>query len=142
MKGIVATLAIIAAAGALGYQWWHGSQAAAQMADNSTRWFVDAETHQAFQKKLALGMTVPVKSPYTNRATGYPAELCYWTKDGKPKKDPTPVLLNSEVGIDGPTFCPDCGRLVVGRNPAPEARMKAPPTQEEYERSHQTADVN
>ena len=106
------------------------------MADNSPRWFADAETRQPFQQKIELGMTMPVKSPFTHRATGYPAELCYWTKDGKPKTTPTPVLLNSDLGIDGPTFCPDCGRLVVGHNPAPEPGMKAPPTREDYERSH------
>ncbi|HVS72878.1 MAG TPA: hypothetical protein VHQ47_16600 [Phycisphaerae bacterium] len=140
MKGTLAIAVIIAATCALGYQWWHGRQANSQVADNSTRWFVDAETHKPFRQKIAIGMAVPVKSPFTSRATGYPAELCYWTKDGKPKRDPTPVLLNSSIGIDEPTFCPDCGRLVVGHNPSPTPGMKPPPTQAEYEQRHQDAE--
>ena len=48
------------------------------------------------------------------------------------KPEPTWVLVNEFVGRPGPTFCPDCGRLVVGHNPAPGEGVKAPPKQAEY----------
>src|SRR5438477_6525095 len=79
------------------------------------RLFIDAKTMKAFNYEVKIGDSLPVKAPSGDR-TGYPAELCYWTKDGKPRKDPYPVLLNEFVGKSGPTFCPDCGRLVVGHN--------------------------
>ena len=99
------------------------------------RWFVDATTLIPFRHELVLGESLPVKAPSGNM-TGYPAELCYWTKDGTPKTDPTPVLLNMYLGKPGPTFCPDCGRLVVPRNPVPTPGMKPPPTKEEWEKEH------
>src|SRR5205809_1075501 len=75
------------------------------------RMFVDAATGKPFEHQLQMGERIPVKAP-SGGMTGYPAELCYWTKDGKRKKDPTPVLLNDSIGKHEPTFCPDCGRLV------------------------------
>ncbi len=81
-------------------------------------------------------MHIPVKSPFTGKETGYKAELCFWTKDGSTKTDPTAVLMNDDVGKPGPTFCPDCGRLVVHHNPVPGPHSKPPPTREEYEAEH------
>ncbi len=104
-----------------------GSTAAALSRD---RTFVDADTGKPFEHTLTVGETLPVAVPATGKKSGYPAELCYWTADGKVKQDPTPVLLNEYVGKEGPTFCPDCGRLVVGHNPKPEAGdTKPPPTE-------------
>jgi hypothetical protein len=73
---------------------------------------------------------VPIKGK--DGGPAYIAELCYWTKDGKPKSSPTPVLLNESLGKKEPTFCPDCGRLVVGRNPRAGPGVKPPPTKAEY----------
>lgn len=139
MKGTVAAIVCVLAAGTLLMEARSYFQSSTQLADNSTRWFVDAETRQPFQQKLEMGMQVPVKSPFTKKTVGFPAELCYWTKDGKPRKEPTPVLMNMDIGVEGPTFCPDCGRLVVGRNPAPEPTSKAPPTKAEYEQRRLTS---
>jgi hypothetical protein len=139
MKGKVAVVVAVLAGAALVMEARSYFRGAEQEVGNATRWFVDAETKQPFRQKLEMGMQVPVKSPFTKKAVGYPAELCYWTKDGKPRKDPTPVLLNADIGVDGPTFCPDCGRLVVGHNPAPEPAGKAPPTQAEYEQRRLTS---
>ena len=97
----------------------------------SDRVFIDAKTGHAFKHELKMGEVLPIEAPSGGK-TGYPAELCYWTKDGQPKKDPTPVLMKSLLGQDGPTFCPDCGRLVVGHNPAPGPGVKVPPTEAEY----------
>jgi hypothetical protein len=101
--------------------------------------FICSETGKAYTHVLVLGDSIPLYSPYSGKNTGYPAEFCYWTADGHIKDTPTPVLLNSYIGVPGPTFCPDCGRLVVARNPRPGPNSKPPPTREEYERMHATA---
>ena len=68
----------------------------------------------------------PVKSPHSGKETGYEPERCYWTADGKPKPEPTYVLLNAAVGKPGPTFCQDCKRLVVGLNPPAGVTTRSP----------------
>jgi hypothetical protein len=93
--------------------------------------FVDAATGKPYSYELQIGSTVPAPAPSGGK-TGYPAEACFWNKDGSPKKDPTFVLLNLYKGNNEPTFCPDCGRLVVGHNPRPGPTGHAPPTKEEY----------
>lgn len=98
---------------------------------SSDRTFVCAETLKGFKHTPAIGEKVPVYSPFSQRNTGYPAELCYWTKDGKIKEEPTAVLMNAVRKMDGPTYCPDCGRLVVPYNPKPNPGDKAPPTKSE-----------
>ena len=99
---------------------------------STERVFIDSESMKPFNYELKLNDTIPVSSPFSGKKTGYPAELCYWTKDGKIKEEPTAVLLNETVGKTGPTFCLDCGRLVVGHNPRPAADSTPPPTQAEY----------
>jgi hypothetical protein len=94
--------------------------------------FVDAETGRAFAHTLVRGETMPVVSPYSGKRTGYLAEMCGWTRDGKVRSEPVPVLLNQAAGKPGPTFCPDCGRLVVANNPAAAEGMTPPPTESEY----------
>jgi hypothetical protein len=102
-----------------------------EVAQANERFFVDAETGKPFKHDLTSGEEIPVRAP-SGKNTGFPAELCFWTKDGKPKTEPTAVLMNAWVGKPGPTFCPDCGRLVVGHNPPASADRKPPPTKEEY----------
>jgi len=99
--------------------------------------YICTETGKPFRHKNKMGETLPILSPYSGKNSGMPAEGCYWTADGGIKSEPTWVLLNSSVGKPGPTFCPDCGRLVVGHNPKPGPNSKPPPTQQEYlSRSH------
>lgn len=86
-------------------------------ADSANRVWICSETGKQFNYKLKIGDRVPVLSPYSGKSTGYEPELCYWTKDGKTKDKPTYVLLKTTMGQSGPTFCPDCGRLVVFQNP-------------------------
>jgi hypothetical protein len=81
--------------------------------------FVCIETNQDFVYTMKSGEQWPVVSPYSKKKTGYPAEVCLWTKDGKQKRIPTYVVLNENLGKPGPTICPDCGKVVVGHNPAP-----------------------
>jgi hypothetical protein len=99
------------------------------------RIFIDSTNGKSFEHDLQKGEGIPVEAP-SGGNTGYPAELCYWTKDGQAKTDPTPVLLNSWIGKPGPTFCPDCGRLVVPNNPPATPGRRPPPTEEEYEKWH------
>ncbi|HYO08385.1 MAG TPA: hypothetical protein VER17_05395 [Tepidisphaeraceae bacterium] len=100
----------------------------------NTRDYIDAETGKPFKYTLKAGDSQPVDAP-SGKKSGYPAERCYWTKDGKPKAEPTLVLLNLFKGNNDPTFCPDCGRLVVPHNPAPGPGAKPPPTKQEYKPS-------
>ncbi|HEV2295121.1 MAG TPA: hypothetical protein VGR35_14805 [Tepidisphaeraceae bacterium] len=101
-----------------------GNEAARMSAD---RVFVCADTGKPFEMELKAGMKIPTRSPHSGKDTGYPAELCYWTADGKIKEDFTAVLLNEQAGRSGPTYCPDCGRLVVRYNPQPTEGSKPPP---------------
>jgi hypothetical protein len=96
------------------------------------RLFICAKTGKTFEYTLKFGDPIPVRSPYSGEDTGYPADLCYWTREGTVKKDPTPVLVKSRTGDRSPTFCPDCGRLVVVHNPKPKDGDKPPPTEAEY----------
>jgi len=135
---IVAATAFIlcfTSAGYVIYGAWRGNPVVAQAND---RIYIDSETGQSFHVNLEslVGQSIPIKSPYSGKNTGYPAELCYWTADGQIMSAPTPVLLNTLVGKPGPTFCPVCGRLVVGHNPAPTPGAKPPPTREEWEKWH------
>jgi hypothetical protein len=110
-----------------------GGEAAAIARD---RMYIDANTGKPFEHTLKVGDVLPLKAP-SGGNTGYPAELCYWTKDGKPKADPTPVLLNEYAHKPGPTFCPDCGRVVRIHNPAPAPGVRPPPTKEELDKRQQ-----
>ena len=124
---VAAALMLIVA----GYLVWRAIAPSEAESVSNDRWFVDAKTMKGFQHELKMGEHVPVEAP-SGGATGSPAERCYWTKDGQTKKQPTAVLLNRWQGKAEPTFCPDCGRLVVGHNPAPTPGAKAPPTEAEY----------
>jgi len=60
-------------------------------------------------------------APWTGRGFTklYPAERCYYDKDGKVKSEPTYVLVKALLGQEGETLCPDCNRKVTLRNPSP-----------------------
>ena len=95
------------------------------------RVFIDADNGKPFNYTVKIGEDEPVVSPFTGKNSGYEAEKCYWTKEGKSKDEPTYVLLNARIKKPGPTYCPDCGRLVVAHNPGPEVGMSPPPTASE-----------
>lgn len=90
---------------------------------STNRNYICAETRKPFAHTIVPGESYPVMSPYTKRATGWPAEKCYWTRDGKAKLKPTLVLLNDYVGLPGPTSCPDCGREVRLHNQPPPGEL-------------------
>ncbi|MAY74068.1 MAG: hypothetical protein CMJ31_04950 [Phycisphaerae bacterium] len=100
---------------------------AALDASTRKRDLICAQTGKVFERStVPEGATFPLTGP-GGAATLYPAELCFWTADGRAKREPTRVLLNMYRGVDGPTVCPDCGREVVYANPMPpiELMLKA-----------------
>lgn len=107
---------------------------------SNARTFVCSETHKTFAQDLKVGVKYPIKSPYSGRETGYPAdETCNWTVDGKIDSEVTYVLMNSTYGQKEPTFCPTCHRLVIRSNPAATPDIKPPPTESEYLLLHQAS---
>lgn len=133
--GVLILLAVLA----LFFAIRNASGPSAAAAISADRVFICSETLKSFKHELKRGESIPVRSPYSGKDTGYPAELCYWTKEGRVKKEPDAVLLKSYLGESGPTFCPSCGRLVVGHNPRPHEGSTPPPTQEEYAAKHHAA---
>jgi hypothetical protein len=101
-------------------------------AGSRERVFMCTETGKPFEYTIKRGDVYPVPSPHSGKNTGYPAEICLWTADGKIKSEPTYVLLNQYANKKGATFCPDCGRLVVPFNPRPSEGDKPPPKESEY----------
>jgi len=100
---------------------------------STQRMYMDSKTGQAFPHTLAMGDATPIDAPSGGK-TGFPAEACFWTKDGKIKTDPTWVLLEEYTKSPAtPTFCPDCSHRVVGLNPQPGPNDKPPQTKEQYE---------
>jgi len=94
--------------------------------------YICTETGKPFRHQIKMGESLPIESPYSGKKTGVPAEACYWNADGTTRKEPVWVLLNQWIHKPGPTFCPDCGRLVVGHNPPPGPGARPPPTSTEY----------
>ncbi|MEI8194583.1 MAG: hypothetical protein WCI73_01605 [Phycisphaerae bacterium] len=124
---------VLAGLGFGGYRLYGLLGRSAEARDLNRRWMVCTQTKKPFQVDLDSLKGIPAPSPFSGRNTGQPAELCFWTADGKPKTEPTPVLLNQYLNDPAPTFCPDCGRLVVARNPGPDQAASPPPTKAEYE---------
>lgn len=127
VPGWAQALIIVAALGVGGWSVWtfSGSSNAAE-SSSRVRAMIDAETGKVFENyQIREGDKVPFANPETGRATLWPAEMCFWTKDGGAKAEPTYVLLNGYVGIDKPTTCPDCGRAVVPHNPMPPVEVLA-----------------
>lgn len=123
--------------GAVYLVWLVASHSGSGVPDTAYyRMYVCSETGKSFRHKIQVGDIVPILSPFTGKETGYPAEACYWTPEGTIKQNPDWVILNGVLGKPGPTFCPICGRLVVGHNPDPPPGSRPPPTQSEYEAEH------
>ncbi|MEM8874194.1 MAG: hypothetical protein AAGD32_08025 [Planctomycetota bacterium] len=97
------------------------------------RLMICAETGETFHHELQLGDRFPVSSPHSGRNTGYEAELCYWTADGGIADEPSYVFVKQKAGIDEPTFCGDCDRLVRNLNLRAVAGQSPPPTRTEFE---------
>lgn len=114
--------AILVALVLLAWQTFGGGQTAAE--ESVRRAVVDAETGEIIEEfRIPKDGMYPWVNPASGKATLYPAEKCFWTKDGKAKLKPTYVLLNQFKGEKGDTICPDCGRRVVAHNPMPPMNL-------------------
>jgi hypothetical protein len=140
-KTTLACATILVGAGLIYWQSRNSDSAAADVANH--RIFICSKTLKQYEINLTPQTPIPAPSPFSGQNTGYPAELCYWTTGGQIKKEPTAVLLQNikQPGYTGPTFCPDCGRLVVGHNPKPKPGDSPPPTREEWLARHPGAVV-
>jgi len=118
---IVAAIAVVSLL-SLGYVVWTSVSAWRNSPELAARTMpvVDAETGKVYPEYRAdRGASFPFKSPETGKNTLYPAEACYWTKDGKAKFPPNYVILNERLGKPGQTRCPECGKTVKLYNPMP-----------------------
>lgn len=122
IKIVGSIAALLMAAVVIGYQMFGGSETAATA--SRRRDLLDSETLEVFRDfGVEEGTRHPWKNPKTGKNTLYPAERCFWTKDGKAKAEPTYVLLNQFIGKPGDTMCPDCGRKVIPHNPTPPIKL-------------------
>jgi hypothetical protein len=126
--------AVVLAVVLLGGGVWIGlRQARGHRVETAERTMICSETLKTYTYVATPDETAPFPSPHSGKRTGWPAEKCYWTKDGKAKLEPTYVLLNEFIGKSGPTLCPECGREVYRHNPMPPADLLL---QAEQERGH------
>lgn len=106
---------------------WRGLSSGPNTRIASDRVFMCADCGKLFEHRITLGEIEPIECP--NRKCGkksaWIAETCYWTKDGKAKLEPTYVILKKRMHVDTDekTYCPDCGREVVGHNPRPPKKL-------------------
>lgn len=89
----------------------------------SDRAFMCAKCGKVFEHTIKVGEIEPIECESCGEKAAWIPEQCYWTKDGKAKREPTYVILKQHMGIDEKTFCPDCGREVVGHNRRPPKKL-------------------
>jgi hypothetical protein len=122
----IAAVAMVAVAAGIAY-FTLGDALATPGGDTSRIDVVDASDPNNLVQirgfRAPAGSLPPFLSPTTGKPMVFPAERCYWTKDGKGKLEPTLVLLNEHIGKEGQTLCPDCGRVVFPRFPYPPAEV-------------------
>ncbi len=116
-SGVFLIIVLLGAAGAVAY--WTLGRGITEAPQSQAVMFVCSETKKPFEYTMKEGEEEPVLSPFSNNKTGYRAEACYWTRDGKRKEKPTWVILNSKLGKAGDKIYPDFGRPVIGHNPFP-----------------------
>ncbi len=138
---IAGALLFVLALAFLIYSYRGATEGSRFIANSHERAFICTETGKPFHYTIKIGDSLPVTSPHSGKATGYPAEPCFWTADGKIKEEPTLVLLNSWVNKRGQTFCPDCGRLVVLMNPTPVDGATPPPKESEMKMRRQNPEL-
>lgn len=126
---IIVSAVILVAAGVVAWYMLSGKKPEEVAA---VRVYMCSETGKTFEHKIRDGEDEPIYSPHSGKETGYIPEACYWTKgpDGKfkAKLTPTYVILKRKLdpGSREKTYCPDCGKEVVGHNPSPKpSLMKA-----------------
>lgn len=91
---------------------------------------IDPESGKVFMIRIVEGESAPWKNPDTGQRTLFPAEACYWTRDGKATLNPTFVFVKAYLGSKEKTYCPDCGREVRTHNPMPPDELMAKAAEE------------
>lgn len=120
---LVASIVVLIASGGIIY-WQLFSGPPSVAAETRRRDLIDSKTGEVFLDfPIPANSRFPYAHPKTGEPTLFPAEKCFWTRDGKAKVQPTFVLLNEYSGKSGETLCPDCGRKVVSHNPMPPPRL-------------------
>lgn len=121
---VKAGIAVAALLAAVAITAWQFAGMAPDIASQTGTTLIDAETGALVKgHELKIGEQYPLVNPAHGRRTLWPAERCWWTRDGKVKPEPTFVMLKEYTGQGGETVCPDCGRRVVSRNPAPPLEL-------------------
>lgn len=108
--------------GVLAYVVWSSYNSVANTAIRSAflTTMKDSETGEVFKQiDIRQERSIPFSNPKTGKRTLFPAEECYWTKDGKAKLEPDYVILNERMGKPGRTTCHVCGRTVTRGNAMP-----------------------
>ncbi len=121
-KGLMAVITVAVAIAAIySIKGFFGEED--YVARANTRVLMDSETGDLFPFELTENMPpYPHVNPKTGDKTLFPVEWCYARECGA--KGGTPVILNTWLGKEGPTYCPNCGALVRFHNPKPETANK------------------
>lgn len=125
IKMVVAGVIFLVAVGVA----WKNLAGDSQAEYASIRGFMCNDCKAVFDYTPKEGDREPIECPKCGHQSGYSAERCYWTKgpDGEwaAKAEPTYVILNIRLDRNNlePTFCPDCGREVIGHNPLPPEEL-------------------
>lgn len=70
------------------------------------RTLIDSKTSEVFEDfRIDEDQQPPYANPKTGNRTLYPAEACYWAKDGGAKLTPTYVFLREWIEPDAETMC-------------------------------------
>lgn len=116
LSAFLVSIAVLGYVSLTAYKSWNESP----LSQSRKATLKDSETGEVFEDfSTPSGESSPFVNPKTGKRTLFPAEACYWTKDGKAKFPPTFVILNERLGVSGATKCPDCGRNVRRFNPLP-----------------------
>jgi predicted RNA-binding Zn-ribbon protein involved in translation (DUF1610 family) len=129
IKIIVAVVAL-AVAGGIMYSTFSGKSAVSVAQERAYK-CVEPNCGHIFEHTLQIGDMEPFACPKCGKSSGWKAEACYWAKDKdasgnwKAKLEPTLVVVKKRVDPETSdrTYCPDCGREVVGHNPRPPREL-------------------
>lgn len=119
---IIGSVVLLLIAAVILYSSLSGEDAAAS---TKKRLAIDSESGRTFEVRIIEGERFPWANPETGERTLYPAEACFWTRDGKAKLEPTYVFVKAYLGSRDKTVCPDCGREVRQHNPLPPDELMA-----------------
>jgi hypothetical protein len=132
-KTIAAVVLVISAAIFLYFFVLRGDGVTSLRDEVNSPIFID-EDGKVFRHRIREGEPIDNVLGSTGKKA-FPAEFCWWTKDGKIREsDPIPVLLEQWLKKPGPTFCPDCNRLVTPNNSRPQEGSRPPPTRDQMPR--------